>query len=158
MKLLSKLPWTASIDGADLVVRNVMATCFGGKYDKGDDGRTESGVLNDGSNDIPQCALPIRSTEAATRDSPLAFKGPHIPWGTKVRVWLEVNGEHPETDLVCELTDNGPDISQFPTHALDLNPPAALHFSPCADPKTLANSWSMHGMSYRILGGAKWVS
>lgn len=156
--LPSKLPWTAYVDGDDLVVRNITTTCFGGAYDAGDNGETESGVMNDGSNDLLQCALPIRSTEAATRNSPLAFKGPHIPWKTEVRVWREADGE--ETAITCILTDNGPDVSRFPTHALDLNPPMALQFNhdPAITLRNVSNKWSSPGMSYRIVGGSKWVS
>lgn len=153
--LPSKLPWTAEIDGDDLVVRNITATCFGGKYDKGDNGETESGILNK-DNPAFLCALPIRSIEKATASSPLAFKGPHIPWRTVVRAWQASEGE--ETAISCILADNGPDVSRYPTHALDLNPAAAFHFDPDMDPKKVANLWSSNGMSYRIIGGAKWIS
>lgn len=155
VNLPSKLPWTAEIDGADLVVRDVIATCFGGEYDKGDNGQTESGIPNR-TNPAFLCALPIRSIEAATRNSPLAFKGPHIPWRTVVKVWRSSQDE--ETAIQCILADNGPDVSRFPTHALDLNPPAAQHFTPDVIIKTIANLWSMKGMSYRIIGGAKYIS
>ena len=154
-KLPSKLPWTAEIDGNDLVVRNIKATCFGGPHDKGDNGRTESGIRNDGSNQLLLCALPIRSIEPATKASPLAFKGPHIPWRTPVLVW---HGSNERGAVACLLADNGPDVSRFPTHALDLNPEAALKFSPNFDPREIANKWSMDGMSYRIIGGAKYIS
>jgi hypothetical protein len=150
-------PWEVLVDGEDLVVRNVMATCFGGAYDAGDDGQTESGVPNDGRGPaLLQCALPIRSTEEATRLSPLAFKGPHIPWKTPVKVWREAEGE--ATAITCLLTDNGPDVLHYPTHALDLNPVAAAHFAPNFDPRQLANKWGGVGFSYRVVGGAKWVS
>lgn len=158
MKVLpSQLPWTVEIDGADLVVRNVRATCFGGAYDAGDNGETESGIMNDGRDpNLMGVALPIRSTEHATKLSPLAFKGPHIPWRTVVMVWREAEGE--STAVHCILIDNGPDVSKYPTHALDLNPPAALHFCPDFDPKKIANDWSGSGFSYRIIGVAKWIS
>lgn len=150
--------WNFVVDGDDLVVRNIIATCFGGKYDAGDNGETESGVANDGSNDILQVALPIRSTEAATRQSPLAFKGPHIPWKTEVRVWREADGE--ETAISAILSDNGPNYAQFPTHAIDLNPLLALHFNsnPRITIQTVANLWSSSGMSYRVVGGARYIS
>lgn len=156
-KLPSSLPWTAEVDGEDLVVRNIKATCFGGADDAGDNGETESGIMNNGSDPkLMGVALPIRSTEAATRNSPLAFKGPHIPWRTPVRVWREKDGE--AAALTCILIDNGPRVSEYPTHALDLNPPAALYFSPDFDPKEVANKWGGDGFSYRIIGGAKWIS
>jgi len=155
--LPSNLPWTAEIDGNDLVVHNILATCFGGAYDSGDNGQTESGVLNDGSNpNLMGVALPIRSTEAATRSSPLAFSGPHIPWKTAVNVWLEAAGE--ATAIACILIDNGPDVAAYPTHALDLNPNVALKFAPGYDPTKIANEWSGTGFSYRIVGGAQYIS
>jgi len=154
------IPWTVLVDGNDLVVRNILATCFGGKFDTGDNGKTESGVMNNGfptADAYPMgVALPIRSTEAATQGSPLAFSGPQIPWMTTVKVWREADGE--ATAINCILIDNGPKVSQYPDHALDLNPNVVLYFSPKADPRTVANTWSAPGFSYRIVGGAKFVS
>jgi len=154
------VPWEVEIDGDDLVVRNIYATCFGGKFDLGDNGQTESGVMNDGfptaDADPMGVALPIRSTEASTRNSPLAFPGAHIPWKTVVKVWREEEGEDSAVD--CILIDNGPDVSKFPSHALDLNPNVALHFAPDFEPRRIANAWSSAGFSYRIVGGARYVS
>lgn len=154
-----KVPWTYEVDGNDLVVRNIIATCFGGAFDSGDNGQTESGFNNsgDGSSQANtfQCALPIRSTEKATACSPLAFNGKHIPWLTKVKVW---HGNDESTAIECFLTDNGPDVLQYPTHALDLNPPAALHFEPSIPIQKIANVWSGDNFSYRIIGGAKYIS
>lgn len=156
--LPSKLPWTATMDGADLVVRNITATSFGGAYDAGDDGQTESGDENDGKETVRllQVSLPIRSTESATANSPLAFKGPHIPWNTVVMVWREADGE--STAVACVLSDNGPDVKLYPEHALDCNPNVVLHFEPGLDPKKVANTWMRKGFSYRIVGGAKYIS
>lgn len=157
---MSAIPWNYTVDGDDLVVRNITATCFGGMFDSGDNGETESGVPNNGfpvAGAYPRAvALPIRSTEAATKDSPLAFKGPHIPWGTSVMVWRESDGEG--TSQEGSLLDNGPDVQEFPTHALDLNPNMALLFAPGFDPKKIADEWSESGFSYRIVGGAKFIS
>lgn len=153
--LPSELPWTAEIVGNDLVVRSIRATCFGGRYDAGDNGQTESGILNDGSNKLLLCALPIRSIEEATKNSPLAFKGAHIPWRTPVMVWR--TGEEGKA-IACLLADNGPDVRLYPTHALDLNPEAALCFSPGYNPYKIANEWSMDGLCYRIIGGARFIS
>lgn len=152
------VPWTYEIDGSDLVVKNIAATCFGGACDLGDDGQTESRWMNngDGSDQSSslQCALPIRSTESATKDSPLAFKGKHIPWFTTVMVW---SGNDESKAIKCTLTDNGPDVSRFPTHAIDLNPPAASKFTTLSM-KDIANKWSGEGFSYRIIDGARWIS
>ena len=149
--------WTYEVDGPDLVVRNISASCFGGAYDSGDDGQTESGILNDGSDpELMGVALPIRSTEAATRTSPLAFPGPHIPWFTQVNVWREAAGE--QTAIACILIDNGPNQLRCPTHAIDLNPNVALKFSPGFDPAKIADQWLEAGFSYRIIGAAKYAS
>lgn len=149
--------WTYQIDGNDIVVRNVIATCFGGKFDAGDNGQTESGILNDGSDpSLFGVALPVRSTEAATRPSPLADPAkPHIPWRSTVMVWREADGE--QTAVACELIDNGPDVAKYPTHALDLNPNVAHAFAPDFPIEKLANDWEGHGFSFRVIGGAAFV-
>lgn len=149
--------WTCTIDGEDLVIRNIIATCFGGKYDLGDNGQTESGVMNDGRDPaLMGVALPIRSVEAATRNSPLAFLGVHIPWHTEVRVWSEAEGE--TSAVSCALIDNGPNTLKFPEHALDLTPAVALHFDHDLTVRNVANGFMKTGMSYRVVGGAKYIS
>jgi hypothetical protein len=149
-------PWTYQIDGADIVVRNITASCFGGAYDSGDDGRTESGLLNDGSDPgLMGVALPVRSIEPATRASPLAFPGPHIPWFTQVNIWREAGGE--QTAIECLLIDNGPDQLRCPTHAIDLNPNVVLKFSPGFDPRRVADDWLQPGFSFRVVGAAKYA-
>jgi hypothetical protein len=128
-----------------------------GAHDAGDNGQTESGILNNGSDPkLMGVALPIRSIEKATKNSPLAFKGPHIPWETHVWVWKELDGADKGVDTI--LIDNGPNILKYPSHALDLNPNVVKHFSPYVDMQKVANQWSGTGFSYRIVGGAKWIS
>lgn len=63
--------WTYQIDGNDIVVRNVIATCFGGKFDAGDNGQTESGILNDGlgPESLRRCAA---GPEHGVRNAPLS--------------------------------------------------------------------------------------
>jgi hypothetical protein len=148
--------WFAAIDGDDIVVRKIIATAFGGGHDDGDDGQTESGILNDGRNPtLMGCALPIRSSEKATAGSPLAFPGPHIPWGTRVRVWPEADGE--DTAITVQLIDNGPDQESDPAHALDLTVFAASYFALDIPISRIANDWEATGFSYRILGAAKYA-
>lgn len=157
MQVLSSphVPWTVEVDGDDLVVRDITATCFGGRFDLGDNGQTESGIKNDGSDEsLFGVALPVRSTEKATINSPLAFKGPHIPWFTQVNVW---RGDNEDDAVACVLIDNGPDVSRFPTHALDLNPNVAAYFAPNIAASRLANAFSGTGFSYRIIGGAQYA-
>lgn len=158
--------WTYEIDGADLVVRNVTVTAFGGVQDVlsgADNGETESGVKTAVKVDgvwtdtwVKGCALPIRSIEAATRPSPLAFKGPHLPWKTLVKFW---EGAAEPEQLECNtfpLLDNGPNVSRYPTHAADLTKSAAAYFSDL--PKNrLTSDFSMVA-SFRIMDGARWIS
>ncbi len=144
------------IDGPDILVRNVIVTSFGGGHDSGDDGRTESGVMNDGRDpNLLGCALPIRSTEKATNKSPLASRlKTHIPWNTEVRFW---QGEDEITGIITRLIDNGPDVSKYPTHAGDLTVYAAHFFNPAIPVRDMANRFEMI-LSYRIIGGAAFVN
>jgi hypothetical protein len=152
----SHCPWSVEIEGDDLVVHDILATCFGGGHDSGDDGQTENGILNNGRDPhLLGVALPIRSVEPATALSPLAFKGPHIPWNTPVKVWREAEGE--ATAITCRLIDNGPNVQKYPSHALDLTVAAAQHFAAGFPAARLANDWSGSGLSYRIVGAAKYA-
>ncbi|MDR3406399.1 MAG: hypothetical protein P4L99_28195 [Chthoniobacter sp.] len=154
--LKGNTPWVAIIDGQDIVVRGVLATCFGGGHDQGDNGETESGIPNDGRNPhLLGVALPIRSIEAATAGSPLAFPGLHIPWESEVRVWRDADGE--DTAIVTQLIDNGPNDRKYPTHGLDMTVSAAHHFAPHIPVELLANSWEGEGFSYRIKGAARYA-
>lgn len=148
------IPWTAETDSDDIVVRNVKVTAFGGGNDAGDNGQTESGVLNDGSNpSLMGCALPIKANESATKNSPLAFT-PHIAWHTKVRFW---QGQAESAAIETELIDNGPDVQRYPDHAGDLTVAAAQKFAPSIPLKDMANKFEMT-LSYRIIGGKKFIT
>jgi hypothetical protein len=155
-RLIGQTPWTALVDGDDIVVRNIIATCFGGGHDAGDNGQTESGVHNDGRDpSLLGVALPIRSLERATAGSPLAFPRAHIPWLIKVKVWKESDGE--DTAIICAQIDNGPDVLKYPTHALDLTVAGAHHFAPSIPLHDLANEFELSGLSYRIVGAAQYA-
>lgn len=144
-------------DGSDVLALGVIVTCFGGGYDKEDNGQTESGVMNDGSDpNLLGCALPIRSTEKATAASPLACAAkPHIPWGTVVRFWRP--GEPESAGIETKLIDNGPNVLKYPTHAGDLTVAAAAHFWPNTLRKLLPNGFEMR-LNYRIIGGAQYIA
>lgn len=152
----SQLPWTPTVEGADIVVRNIFATCFGGDHDNADAGDTESGVKTRGHEaTLFGCALPIRSVEKATEISPLAFPSTHIPWGTRVSVWVESEGEKTAFDV--SLIDNGPNVLRHPSHALDLTPAAANRLRPSIPLTRAALLFSMNGLSYRIHGAAQYA-
>jgi hypothetical protein len=154
-----KVPWTVKVDGKDLLVEDILATCFGGKFDSGDDGNTASGVKNNGyptaGAEPMGVALPVELSSPTTSNSPLAFKK-QIPWKSKVKVWRKVDGE--SKAINCVLIDNGPNTFRYPSHALDLNPNVALLFAPDYDPKKVANGWSEGGFCYRIIGAAQYAS
>ena len=154
-KLVTNLPWTAQIDGADLLVLNVEATCFGGGFDKGDNGKTASGVMNDGSDPtLLGVALPILSVKS-TKNSPLCFGTTRFPWRTTVVVvWRASN---PAFTVSTILIDNGPSTATYPNRAIDLNPTVAAKFAPDKTPEQLANGWSATGFCYRVVDGAKFV-
>lgn len=152
----SKLPWTPTVEGADIVVRNIFATCFGGDHDDADNGETESGVKTRGHEaTLFGCALPIRSVEKATASSPLAFPGARIPWGTRVSVWVESEGEKTAFDV--SLIDNGPNVLKHPSHALDITPAAAHRLRPSIPVDRASRMFSMPGISYRIHGAAQYA-
>jgi hypothetical protein len=141
--------FTAVVEGADIVVRDVIVTVFG----EGHDNRTESGDMNPGRNRfLMGCALPVRHHEAAGRPGPLVFLPP-IPWGTRVEFWRAPD----ESDkIVVALIANDPNGLKYPDHAGGLTVAAASHFSPEMPLHCLANAFKMR-LNYRILNGAQYV-
>lgn len=169
----------AFIDGSDILVIGQLVTAFGGVDDvvsDQDDGHTESGV--DTAVEVPAgtpgalqregdgtwwqdtgvlgCALPVRSIEAATADSPFAWPGPHLPWNIMVKFWQGDTEPESTPQNTFPLLDNGPDTQKFPNHTADLTKFAAALFS-TMDPSKLTNDFAML-MNYRIIGGAQWNS
>jgi len=138
------VPWFARIDGDDLVVRNIVATCGAGLSARVDYGSDETflGV-----------ALPVLGRHPATAGSPLAFPVP-IPWQTVVTVWREADGE--DSALTCHLVGNGPDVSRWPTHALDMSEALVARFEPAMKGmrQPAGSFWTGLGFSYRVHGVA----
>ena len=152
-------PWSVEVDGADLVVRNIVANTLSAAITTAAIMVSpESGLRTRGNLGLLGCALPIRSLEASTRLSPLAFKGPHFPWFIPVKVWREADGEDSALLLEKGLIDNGPDVLKYPTHALDLTVAGRRHFAPEIPLIKIADDFELSGLSYRIVGGAQWIS
>jgi 3D (Asp-Asp-Asp) domain-containing protein len=109
LSVVAKAPWkstfVASVDGADIVVRNVRATYFGGDNDPQDDGTTASGTNTKGNPNILGCAVPMNYIPECA-GSPI----PRIPWHTKVHVFCHETKK--EWDVY--LIDIGP---HKPPHA-----------------------------------------
>lgn len=140
-------PWTAEIDGEDIVVRNARATCFGGSNDPQDSGETASGISTKGNPSLMACSLPMNyqgphaPTKRALAGSPL----PIVPWKTIVRV---TSGG---TSIDVPVIDLGP--AKYTGNPIDLTIAAARQFNPTAS----ATNFSMR-CDFRILGGAKYVA
>jgi hypothetical protein len=142
-------PWTARIDGEDIVILNARATCFGGSDDPQDSGETASGISTKKNPSLAACSLPmdgrqfsgLRPAERAALDgSPI----PRLPWKTMVRVTCgSISFDAPVIDL-------GP--GKRTGNALDLTIAAARKI----DPKATARSFEAR-VDVRILGGAKHV-
>lgn len=142
-------PWTARIDGEDVVVDSCRMTCFGGGDDPQDSGETASGISTKLRPDIAACSLPMdgrafpglsRAEHAALDGSPI----PRVPFKTLVRVTVD----HKTVEL--PVIDLGP--AKRTGNAIDLTIAAAKLF----DPKATARSFEAHG-SFRVLGAAKYV-
>jgi hypothetical protein len=140
-------PFTVRVDGDDLVVENVRATCFGGANDPEDSGATASGISTKGNPSLKACALPMiyggknKALLRALGGSPI----PRLPWQTMVRVTAKDGRE-----LVVPVIDLGP--AKRTGNAIDLTIAAARFFTPGAS----ATNFAMM-CDFRILGGAKYA-
>ncbi len=146
-------PWTAWVEGDDILVRGV-ATAFGGDNDPEDDGSTASGVNTKGNPGLLGCALPMRDDALhALRGSPIPRMpfglhpdGTNNPEGAHVTVVFEggvVHGPFPVIDL-------GP--AKSTGHVLDLTVAAARFW----ESNATANNFEAR-VTYRILGAARYI-
>ena len=161
-------PFTAAFVGDDIVVENVVITCFGGWgtgiNDPQDKGETASGV-NTRTSKVVGVSIPMdgREFNGLSLAVHRALDGCPIPrlrnslgltaWRTPVevkingKVWVPPDG----------IIDLGPGLqasSPGEPHGLDLTTWAAMFFRPDATLQELARNFSARG-SYRIIGGAK---
>ena len=133
------------IEGNDLVVRNVRATCFGGASDPQDSGATASGISTKANPLIRACALPMRydgpnkALKAVLGGSPV----PRLPWLTLV----EVTDIATYRKMTLPVIDLGP--AKKTGNAIDLTVAAARRFNP----KASATNFEMR-CNYRIIEGA----
>lgn len=142
-------PFVAYIDGDDIVVNDVVITCFGGAYDPQDNGETASGINTKRNPNIAAVSLPMDF--GPCKGSPL----PRIPWGTPVDVTI---GNH-TARFGSGVIDLGPGKQASKPnepHALDLTPGAAAVFQPGVPYRMLATQFFERG-SFRIIGGAKYA-
>ena len=139
-------PWSAHVDGDDILVIGVTATCFGGANDPQDSGETASGISTKLNPTLKACALPL--IYSGTHNALLKALGgsplPKIPWNTKVQVMA--GGKC----LTVPVIDLGP--GKRTGNAIDLTLAAARFFKGNAS----ATNFKIE-CSYRILGGAKYL-
>ena len=139
-------PWSAHVDGNDILVIGCRATCFGGSNDPQDSGETASGISTKFNPALKACALPMiyggpsKVMRKALGGSPL----PVVPWRTMVEVMS--NGKR----LTVPVIDLGP--AKYTGNAIDLTIAAARFF----DGNASATSFEMQ-CSYRIIGGAQYL-
>jgi hypothetical protein len=153
-------PFTAEIDGDDIVLRHVKVTCFGGAADPQDDGSTASGENTKLHPEIQGVSVPmdIRRFKLASRAAHAALDGcpiPVLPFHTAVKV--TVAGKPPVTFSSHGVIDRGPGKQatrhgDLP-HALDLTEAAARQF----DPQATARNFSAIAEEVRLLGAAKYA-
>ncbi len=141
-------PWTAWVDGSDIIIENARVTCFGGGSDPQDNGETASGISTRRRPDFVGCALPMaykgrnQRLVAALGGSPI----PRVPWLTKVEFTAY---DFPRT-VVAEVIDLGP--AKQTGNALDLTIAAARKINPHAS----ATNFEARGL-VRIIGGAHYL-
>lgn len=139
-------PFSAHVDGDDIVVAGVRGTCFGGANDPQDSGETASGISTKANPTIRACALPMiytgknKALRKALGGSPI----PKLPWKTMV----EIMGNSKR--LTVPVIDLGP--AKRTGNAIDLTIAAARFF----DGKATATNFELE-CSYRIIGGAKFL-
>ena len=140
-------PWSAHVDGNDIVVIGARATCFGGSNDSQDNGETASGTSTKFNPLMQACSLPMIYTGTsqallkALGGSPL----PRVPWRTLVAVTANgVTYNFPVIDL-------GP--AKHTGNALDLTIAAARRFNPHAT----ASNFELR-CDYRIIGASKFLT
>lgn len=153
-------PFTVEVDGDDLVVHDVVITCFGGDDDPQDDGETASGVNTKTHPDIEgvSVAMDGRQFSHLSQAEHRALDGspiPRMPFFTPVEV--TING----TTIQAEkgIIDLGPGLEASKPgepHGLDLTVALAARFSPGVSREKLSRDFEARG-SFRILGGAKYL-
>ncbi len=148
-------PFTVNVEGSDLIVENIMITCFGGGDDPQDRGETASGVNTKLNPNILGVSLPMdgrafhmsEAEHKALDGSPI----PKIPWHTLVEVTIGGKTIVPDDGVI----DLGPGKqASYPNepHALDLTVAAAKLFNSGAN----ARNFEARG-SFRIMGGARYI-
>jgi hypothetical protein len=162
-------PFQAVIDGEDILVKDIVITCFGGWgrgniADPQDNGRTASGrnTKNEAIEGVSVAMNSVYFPEMKAKD-PAGYKAllgsplPRMDWGTKVEVTINGQTFTPKDGIVDLGPGKGATKNKAEPHALDLTPLAAALFAPNTPLRRLALDFEERG-SYRIIDGAKFVN
>ena len=165
---LRQWPYTFRVDGDDLVVDDIVITCFGGNGDGTNSDPQDNGIsasqIDTVNNSILAVALAIDSrlfSGMYVRDPEgyaalLGAPFPLMPWGTQVAV--TINGKtYTPPDGLQDLGPGYGASSPGEPHALDLSVPAAQIFQPLVALHDLSKNFGERG-SFRVLGAAKLAS
>lgn len=154
-------PFTARIDGDDIVVDDIVITCFGGAFDPQDDGRTASGVNTKSDPSIlgVSVAMDGRAFDGLTPREHAALDYaplPRMPWHTPVEVTID---GHTETAGIIDLGPGRQASEPGAPHALDLTIALAARFPAARNlsMRALAREFEARG-SFRIPGAAKYLA
>ena len=144
----TRYPFVVEVEGADLVVRNIMATWFGGASDPQDDGETASGISTRANPWLVGCALPMDNGKPLGPKNPCQGSPlPEIPWGTPIEALNNDNG----IAITAKLIDRGPSAPPKAHAALDLTAPGFINLGGKLGEGALPN------ITFRIKGGAKFL-
>jgi hypothetical protein len=158
--------FTADIVGDDIVVHDIVITCFGGAFDPQDNGQTASGV-NTKTNAIRGVSIAMDGRQFTGISSAVhrALDGAPIPrlrnahgltaWHLPVEVNIG-NVFYTPPDGIVDLGPGKQASDPGKPHGLDLTPLAASYFAPNASLQSLSRNFEMRG-SFRIIGGAKLI-
>lgn len=145
-------PWTAEIDGGDIVIRKATCTAFGGASDNMDSGETASGINTARNPSFVGCALPLRRDSLYdSKRGQYVLRGSPLPSGIPFRTRVVFTDPETGKSVETQLIDIGP--AKWTGNAGDLTAAAARVF----DPKATANRFK-RVLDIRIVGGAKFVS
>src|SRR5947208_898142 len=112
-KKMSDWPFTVEVVGTDLVVKDVLATAFGGADDPQDSGQTASGTSTKLHPYLLGCALPMNTPHVSVlRGSPI----PHMPFGVDSHGKDRPDGAHVD----IEFLPDGQTLVNIPV--IDLGP------------------------------------
>lgn len=148
-------PFAMRRDGNDLCCDDIIITCFGGGFDRQDNGSTASGVSTRGigvfgvsvamrGEDFPHLS---QAEHHALDGAPI----PRLPWHTLVEITIKGQTYTPEAGIVDLGPGHQATTNPGEAHALDVTPQVGRVFEPRLPLSRISSDFFMRG-SFRILG------